>query len=78
MDAVVAVTVMRVLLFGFGLGLYQSCRKHGSVGRVSACFGCGDVDGVDGEWGMGRVLEPGSGGVGWCYICVTCESGFSV
>ena len=23
-------------------------------------------------------LGPGSGGVGWCYVCVSCESGLSV
>ena len=27
---------------------------------------------------MGRGLDPGSGAVGWCYVCVRCESGFSV
>ena len=26
---------------------------------------------------MGRWLGPGSGTVGWCYVCVRCESGFS-
>ena len=26
---------------------------------------------------MGRGFGPGSGGVGWCYVCVRCESGFS-
>ena len=25
------------------------------------------------KWGVGRGL-----GVGWCYVCVSCESGFSV
>ena len=25
---------------------------------------------------MGRGLGPGSGAVGWCYVCVRCESGF--
>ena len=29
-------------------------------------------------WGMGRGLGQGSGAVGWCYVCVRCESGFSV
>ena len=33
------------------------------------CLGCGGVGGV------GRRLGPGSGGVGWCYVC---ESEFSV
>ena len=27
---------------------------------------------------MGSGLGPGSGGVVWCYVCVSCESGFSV
>ena len=27
---------------------------------------------------VGRRLGPGSVGVGWCYICVICESGLSV
>ena len=29
-------------------------------------------------WGVGRGLGQGSGAVGWCYVCVRCESGFSV
>ena len=40
------------------------------------CFGCGGVGGVGGEWGRG--LGPGSGAVEWCYVCMRCESGFSV
>ena len=52
-----------------GIGLYQSCRNRGSVGRV---FGLWCM------WGVGRLLGPGSKGVGWCYVCVSCESGFSV
>ena len=38
-------------------------------------FGCG---GVGGEWVGGRGFGLGSGGVGWCYVCVRCEFGFSV
>ena len=30
---------------GIGYGLYQSCGKRGSVGRVCVCFGCGGVGG---------------------------------
>ena len=52
-----------------GFGLYQSCRNRGSVGRV---FGLWCM------WGVGRLLGLGSKGVGWCYVCVSCESGFSV
>ena len=63
------------LIRGFGLGFYQSCENRGSIGRVSV-FGlrwCGWC-----RWGVGRGLGPGSGVVGWCYVCVRCESGFSV
>ena len=28
--------------------------------------------------GVGRGLGPGSEGIGWCYVCVSCESGFFV
>ena len=58
-----------------GFGLYQSCGNRGSVGRVSVfwlrlCAWC---------WReVGRGIGPGSGGLGWCYVCVSCESGFSV
>ena len=27
---------------------------------------------------VGSGLGPRSGRVGWCYVCVSCESGFSV
>ena len=30
------------------------------------------------RWRVGRGLGQGSGAVGWCYVCVRCESGFSV
>ena len=51
-----------------GLGF----TNRGSVGHVSVPWlrWCG--------WGVGRGLGQGSGGVGWCYVCVRCESGFSV
>ena len=58
-----------------GFGLYQSCGNRGSVERLSVfrlrwCGWC--------RWEVGRGLGPRSGGVGWCYVCVSCESGFSV
>ena len=56
-----------------GLSLYQSCGNRGSVGRVFWLRLCGSC-----RWRVGRRLGPGSGGVGWCYVCVGCESGFSV
>ena len=55
-----------------GFVIYQFWRNIGKVGYVTV-FGlrwCG--------WGVGRGLGPGSGEVGWCYVCVSCESGFSV
>ena len=60
---------------GLGLGFTNPVGDRGSVGRVSVfwlrwCGLCG--------WGVGRRLGPGSGVVGWCYVCVRCEYGFSV
>ena len=51
----------------FGFGLYQSCWDRGGVGRVSVFWlrWC--------RWGVDRGLGPL-----WCYVCVRCESGFSV
>ena len=55
-----------------GFGHYQSCGDRGSVGRVSVFWlrWC--------MWVVGRRLGPGSVAVGWCYVCVRCESGLSV
>ena len=49
-----------------GFGLYQSCGNRVSVGRVSVFWlrWC--------RWVGGLGLE------GWGYVCVSCESGFSV
>ena len=41
---------------------------------LDVCLCCGGVGGVGGEW-IG-CLRPGSRGVGCCYVCVSCESGF--
>ena len=62
---------------GLGLGLINPVGT-GGVLDVCLCFGCSGVGGVGGEWGEGRGIGPGSGGVGSCYVCVSCESGFSV
>ena len=58
-----------------GFELYQSWGNRGSVGRVFVfcLLWCGWC-----RWGMGGGLGPGSGGMGWCYVCVSCESGISV
>ena len=58
-----------------GFGIYQSCGKRGSVGRVSVFLlrWCGLF-----RWGKGGGLVSGSGEVGWCDVCVSCESLFSV
>ena len=58
-----------------GFGLYQYCVNMMSVGRVSV-FGlrwCGCC-----RWGVGSGLAPRSGGAEWRYVCVRCESAFSV
>ena len=41
--------------------------------EVCLCLDCSSVG-----WGVGGGLGPGSGTVGWCYVCVICESGFFV
>ena len=57
-----------------GLG-FTNPVGTGGVLDMCLCFGCGGVGGVGGKWGLG----PGSSGVVvWCYVCVRCESGFSV
>ena len=53
---------------GLGLGFTNPVGTWGVL-DVYLCFGCG---------GVGRGLGPGSGGMGWCYACVSCESGFSM
>ena len=55
---------------GFGLGFTNPVGTR-VVLDVGLCFGCG---GVDGEWVGGLDQGP----EGWCYVCVSCESGFSV
>ena len=54
-----------------GLGLYQSCGDRGSVGHGSVFWlrWCGWC-----RWGVVRGLEPGSGVVGWCDVCVSLDS----
>ena len=60
---------------GLGLGFTNS---GGTWGKWDMCLvfwlrWCG--------WCCGKVggqVGPGSGRVGWCYVCVCCESGFSV
>ena len=54
-----------------GLG-FTNPLGTGGVLDMCLCFGCGGVGGV------GRGLGQGSGAVGWCYVCVRCESGFSL
>ena len=53
---------------GFGLGVTNSGGTWGKW-DMCLCFGCG---------GEGGRLAPGSERVGWCYVCVCCEPGFSV
>ena len=53
-------------------GFYQSCGNRGSVGRLSVfrLRWCG-------EW-VGCLDQGLEGCGGLCYVCVSCESGFSV
>ena len=54
-----------------GLGFTNSGGTWGKW-DMCLCFGCCGVGGVGGR------LGPRSGRVGWCYVCVCYESGFSV
>ena len=45
---------------GIGFEIYQSCGNRGSVGRGFGLRWC--------KWVVGRVLGPGSGGLGLCYV----------
>ena len=58
-----------------GFGLYQSSGDMKSVGLVSVfwLWWCGWC-----RWGAGRGPGQGLGAAGLCYVCVWCESGFSV
>ena len=57
---------------GLGLGLTNPRETWGIKWEMCLCFGCAGVGGI-GE--VGERLVPGSGRVGWCYVCVVCESG---
>ena len=57
---------------GLGLGFTNPGRTRGKW-DMCLCFSCGGV-GVE----VGGRLGPGSGRVGWCYVCVCCESGLFV
>ena len=58
---------------GLGLGFTNSGGTWG-IG-ICVCVGCGGVGGDGGKWGR---LGTGSWRLGWCYVCVCCESGLSV
>ena len=56
---------------GLCLGFTNSVRT-GGVLDMCLCLSCGGVGGESaGAWTW-------SGGEGWCYVCVRCESGFLV
>ena len=58
---------------GLGVDVTNQVGTGGML-HVCLCLGCGGMSGVGGEWiaGLDQGLE------GWCYICVTCDSGLSV
>ena len=63
---------------GLDLGFTNSGGTWGSGICVCVLLRWCGVGGVGGEWVGWRAFGPGSGRVGWCYVCVCCESGFSV
>ena len=50
---------------GLGLGFTDPVVTGGLL-DVCLCLGCG---------GVGGEVIQGSVGMGWCYVCVSCESG---
>ena len=59
---------------GLGLGFTNSGGTWGKW-DMCPCFGRG---GCGCGWRVGGRLGPGSGWMVWCYVCMCCESGFSV
>ena len=57
---------------GLGLGFTNSGGTWGKW-DMCLCFDCGGEGGVGVERVGGLVQS-----LGWCYVCVCCESGFSV
>ena len=60
------------------------CVRLGS-GVSGLCLGFTNPVGTEGVWdvclccgGVGGGLGPGFGRMGWCYVCVCCESGLFV
>ena len=58
-----------------GLGFTNPVGTGGAL-DMCLCLGCCGVGGVGGEW-VGD-LDQGRELLGWCYVCVMCESGLSV
>ena len=56
-------------VIGFGFGFTNPV----GTGGVCLCLGCAVMFGAVAGW-----LGPASGRVGWCYVCVSYESGFFV
>ena len=58
---------------GLGVG-FTNYRGTWGKWDMCLCFGCGGVGDVGGDWvgGLRQGLR------GWCYVCVCCESRFSV
>ena len=58
---------------GASLGFTNPLGTEGVL-DVCLCFGCGGVGGVGMEW-VGVWTRVWTG---WCYVCVSCGSGFSM
>ena len=60
----------------YGASIAYSSTSDISGTYRSGLLGCGGVGGVGG--GLVEGLDQDLVCVGWCYVCVRCESGFSV
>ena len=55
--------ILKFIVNGIMIKCVMSCHVMSNVSVFWLC-----------RWGVGRGLGQGSGAVGWCYVCVRCES----
>ena len=60
------------------MSVVRGIRGVGGVCETCMCLARGGVGGEAVKWGVVCGVGSESGGVGLCYVCVSCESGFYV